>query len=701
MKTAETYAVHCTRVESYLQDPLSLPFYEQKWVDTTSQKASRAATMALEAATYLGPFLSKGGSAAIVAANATWKYGQYGLLCFALQGELSEALQVLMGMGSVMKELQPKEALIGMMYLAAEQRQALRDTPGAAHEEADAQGEDLPEELLDCLIGLAMLSTHAPYSDDPFEVQRLALLQNWRLVTERLTTSWKHQPAWCLYIHRSPENRIATIAIRGTDLEKSIGGDLFTDVNAYPETTVADDGAEMTAHTGMLASARTLEAELRHLLLLLAGKGFQIYITGHSLGAGVSAVLCWLLRHGKERGKLASARIVGVGYATPCAVDSRTADSMKPYFTSVVNSMDVVPRLSVGTLSRLSREMKKCAENSAADLDSDVRDYLNRASTLWAPNVRQGKVPVHQAQAPSSAAGAALPDPAEVTATAAGERQTVEQADLGDRTTSADSTACNRDTVETRTIKEGAALHFPGGVESIVRAWFGNADLAWEEGDGIGKDCTREVKECAAARGRVNATVKELGDPGLDPGLPYSTLSRSTARRVLLVDVRFGSDLFCAGNVVWIHRHHGCLRASIVSCSLSSLRRIIFDKRLVTDHYALSYYQALLAVRQRVRSGKSVPWKRFSDASMTCPCCHSEYNWNSTGRGAKTRCLSMTNCRSCGVVVCVGCASTRHALPEQGILEPARVCDACTWHCPDGAKALPALADVLARTCPG
>ena len=60
--------------------------------------------------------------------------------------------------------------------------------------------------------------TYAPYHETPFEVQRFALQQNWRLVTERLSESWKHKPAWALFL--SSEHRTAALSIRGTDVEQ-------------------------------------------------------------------------------------------------------------------------------------------------------------------------------------------------------------------------------------------------------------------------------------------------------------------------------------------------------------------------------------------------------------------------------------------------------------------------------------------------
>jgi hypothetical protein len=140
---------------------------------------------------------------------------------------------------------------------------------------------------------------------------------------------------------------------------------------------------------------------------------------------------------------------------------------------------------------------------------------------------------------------------------------------------------------------------------------------------------------------------------------------------------------FIPGRVVWIHRIEAHLEAAVVPPTCPSLRRIIVDERMITDHLGLSYHSALLSVQHHRALGGTehvVRWQRFADAGDQCPCCGSDFAWSATARSAGHRFRAMTNCRSCGLVVCRSCAANRRTMPDQGIIEPARICDRCNWH---------------------
>lgn len=832
-KTGIKWADHCERVVTYLLDPEKLPKYVQDRVDTHKDKAVRAGSLAVSGVKLLTPFLSPAYALGVNAVHAAWNYGQYGLVGLFCSDEIVQGISTLRSMSKEVENVEPKQLVVGALYLSAEQRRVFRSAPEGDHNLAMEFGKPIDRKLLELLIGLAGVGMHAPYEDKAFEAQRLAAQQNWRLVTHRLDESWKHQPAWCLYVHQDPANKLACIAVRGTDLEKSLGGDLFTDVNALPERAVGSDGVALVAHSGMLRSARRLEPELRQAVRALVAFDHKIVLVGHSLGAGVVTLLVWLLKHGADGECLPdNAQVFGVGYATPCCVDRKTSEAMKPYFTSVVNSVDVVPRLTLTSIKSLTEEIVKCAQESKHDLNADVDSIADRVASVWAPRLRTERAADAAAaaeqsaaaaaaasgtkrgksrdlsvggvlkmlskhtlssldlapDAPASAADVAAPltdavavapgdaagdgspaafDPMEAwmnagtavaaaaadaaralepmasaaaevartaaasaaavaetaaesamaagaaagaaavsAATAAGAAATAagaaastaalavgavgpQEAGGSSSSTAPQDEIFKQEGPRTRMVEaaEGTTLWVPGGPESVKLAWFGNAYQAWNAKEGAGRIVTDEVKAQIGSNNMLHVSIEIFGDP----------CPRTYKKLFLLVDkTATTEELFCPGAIVWMYRLHGSLRAATVPCDMPALRRIRCDQRCLEDHGKLMYHKALLTVRSRELVEPKVRWQSFADAGRFCPCCHSKYDWQSTTESEKQRWTWMTNCRACGRVVCTACASTRMALPDLGIPDPARVCDGCVWRGPDAEGALRSLPDIFA-----
>ena len=67
------------------------------------------------------------------------------------------------------------------------------------------------------------------------------------------------------------------------------------------------------AHAGMLSAAFWLLAELQVPLQQLTAAGYELVLTGHSLGAGVASLLSLLLRS-----RLRQPTVRCFGFATPC-----------------------------------------------------------------------------------------------------------------------------------------------------------------------------------------------------------------------------------------------------------------------------------------------------------------------------------------------------------------------------------------------
>ena len=293
------------------------------------------------------------------------------------------------------------------------------------------------------------------------------------------------------------------------------------DIDAVPVEVQGRNGAVMVAHSGMLASARALEVELRFAVRELVDAGYTVIFTGHSLGGAVAALLVWLLQNcsdvdGKELPR--HANVFGIGYGMPSVVDRDTAKAMRPVFTSVVNAMDAVPRLSVESLSRLGEELSACAQESGSDLDQDVQHYLERLGSVWAPRIRDGTPAASSSASPSPSPS---PDRRGARPGLGGDGSDGSEGRAGlPRVASADSVA---------------------GVPRRLLERLG----AWPQ------------------LGRAGAGAGEgAGVPGEPTLLPASV------------------ELFAPGHVVWVHRARGHLEASVVPCDLPALRRIVLDKRM-------------------------------------------------------------------------------------------------------------------------
>eukprot|EP00928_Gymnodinium_smaydae_P030943 TRINITY_DN22867_c0_g1_i1.p1 TRINITY_DN22867_c0_g1~~TRINITY_DN22867_c0_g1_i1.p1 ORF type:complete len:928 (-),score=125.82 TRINITY_DN22867_c0_g1_i1:144-2927(-) len=599
---AALYVEHRIRAEAFLVNPKQLSMYGQTFKDDAGSKAIRAASFVLEGAKQALPLLMGPVSVPWQAATGlqfadyVWRLGGFGLVGVMLRGEISKTISVLLSLTAALPKLTARDILVGGVYLSADHRKALRDRP--ERRQVLRRGcEAVPSPTLHTLMELAVLALELPYQANPFDAQRFAHQQGWRLVSHRLgdravnpenpDEMWKRRPAWCLLMRYGEHRRCeAVVSIRGTDVEQSRGGDLLANLDASPETHFsADGGPPLIAHRGMLRAAKVLLTELGPVFQELASSGCFVTLMGHSLGAGLAALLLWLLLHGSASGRrqwtidgsrgsndCAGLRLRGVGYCVPCIMDQRSAEGLRPYFTAVVNSMDVVSRLTVGALAQLGDELVACAASSGVELEQDTWDVLERICSMWAPRLRS-----------------------------------------------------------------------------------------------------------------------ETCDHGPDAGVVYGHHTLATLAATLGATLTYAAhdapsyELYVPGEVIWIYRDHGYLDAAVVPCDLPALRRIVVDKRMITDHSEV--FEALRAVHARRAAGAKgdacrVRWQPFEKASESCLRCGNDYAWMCAGSSRKQRWTSMTNCRVCGMVVCMGCAGTRWASPSPGVPGLARVCDSCAWKAP-------------------
>lgn len=142
-------------------------------------------------------------------------------------------------------------------------------------------------------------------------------------------------------------------------------GDLLTNLSSDAESFLAGE-----AHQGIVKSARKLHAHLRPLLSLhLSDSIFNkngLIIFGHSLGGAVASALTLLLRYKRPPPQeplhvtslLANARCYS--FSPPPFLDRTLMNIVRKKklpITSIVYSLDVVPRLSAATVDRLIQRL--------------------------------------------------------------------------------------------------------------------------------------------------------------------------------------------------------------------------------------------------------------------------------------------------------------------------------------------------------
>eukprot|EP00898_Chlorokybus_atmophyticus_P003642 jgi/Chlat1/4279/Chrsp29S04368 len=172
----------------------------------------------------------------------------------------------------------------------------------------------------------------------------------------------------CAYVGVDHSQKWVVVAVRGS-LDNA---DWLTDLSA--DSVPFLNG---WAHRGMVAAARRLaESHLPAVASALdQNPGYELVITGHSLGAGVASLLAMLL-HENDYGVISSTfqsakstvrippqknwalleRLTNprcFAYAPPSIVSLPLAQNCSSYVTSIVCGDDVVPSLSIGNLQFL------------------------------------------------------------------------------------------------------------------------------------------------------------------------------------------------------------------------------------------------------------------------------------------------------------------------------------------------------------
>lgn len=166
------------------------------------------------------------------------------------------------------------------------------------------------------------------------------------------------------YVAVNKQKKTVMIGVKGTSgLE-----DLLTDCcgvavsHDLPGPYVKNGNSTIRCHEGIFLSSQRLCKNLEVLMEeFLLPTGYKIIVTGHSLGAGVAALVGVLLRARfpvlwEDESNSSTLRVVA--FASPPILDCDAALSCEPFVTTVVNNADIIPRASLSNLVVLMQFLK-------------------------------------------------------------------------------------------------------------------------------------------------------------------------------------------------------------------------------------------------------------------------------------------------------------------------------------------------------
>lgn len=147
---------------------------------------------------------------------------------------------------------------------------------------------------------------------------------------------------------------------------------------------------------------------------------------------------------------------------------------------------------------------------------------------------------------------------------------------------------------------------------------------------------------------------------------------------------KFERAQFDQANGLWlpgkiVHVSNANRTGQLQACFIdrTALANIELQTHMLSDHRGEMYFRALVQLNFfGDRIPKPLNQVNFSDGEK-CACCSGEFLWNSLLKGEPHVWLGKRVCKRCAMFVCDACSRNSRALPENGFLWPARICDRC------------------------
>jgi len=178
-------------------------------------------------------------------------------------------------------------------------------------------------------------------------------------------TNQLHQPGYLVAVDHVTGHVV--VALRGTSSVRDVLSDL-----ACEPADLSLGGTAGLAHSGMLTAARKVEEELAE----IASRGLErlqihqrprLVVVGHSLGAGVAALVTALWR---DTGRFSGVTVSCVVFACPQILDRDLSVAVSNFTTSILVGDDLVPRFSLATSNDLRAITLSINDPMAHGLDS-------------------------------------------------------------------------------------------------------------------------------------------------------------------------------------------------------------------------------------------------------------------------------------------------------------------------------------------